>query len=90
MSYAVVLAPEALDDLANLPLPVQNLIENELRRLGADPVSLSRPAHFPYVQAQCYKLETTHDDVRHFITILFRYSQDELSIEVFAIAVMKL
>ena len=86
MSYAVVLAPAALEDLAKLPPPLQNLVEAELKRLAADPVKLSRPSHFPYIPCQMHAIDVPHDQATYYIKVLFRYSQDEQSIEIIGIA----
>jgi mRNA-degrading endonuclease RelE of RelBE toxin-antitoxin system len=86
MSYAVVLAPDALEDLAHLPPPIQNLVEVELRRLAENPTGLSRPSHFPYLPGQIYRIELRIDQLHYYIRILFRYSQDETALEIFGIA----
>jgi len=76
--------------LARLPPPVQNLVEAEVRRLAEDPVHLSRPSIFPYIPCQSYRVTTTHDDVQYFMTVLFRYSQDETTIHIIGIATTRI
>jgi hypothetical protein len=48
MSYDPVITPRAAEDLAALPLPVQNFLELQINRLAEAPSQLSRPAVFPY------------------------------------------
>ena len=85
MSYEVVLQPAAIADLASLPLPVQNAVEQHLNRLASDPVGLSRPSVLPYPPCQMFPFQVELDGVRWFITVLFRFSADEEEIRVFAI-----
>jgi mRNA-degrading endonuclease RelE of RelBE toxin-antitoxin system len=86
VNYAVVIAPEALNDLDQLPSRVRQEVEYGIRRLATDPVRLSKPSTFPYVPAQCYRIKGSHGRSAFFITVLFRYSRDETAIEIFAIA----
>ena len=85
MSYGVNLAPEAREDLAKLPSQIRSQVEQALARLADAPTALSRPSHFPYVPAQAYELEYQLDETEYFITILFRYSQDERDLIILAI-----
>jgi len=85
MSYGVALAPEALEDLAKLPLGIRARVEQALVRLAESPTALSRPSHFPYVPAQAYELHYQLESTEYFVTILFRYAQDEQTLIVLAI-----
>ena len=74
MSYAVVLGPEAEEDLARLPPLVASFLLDELDRLAADPVALSRPSHVPYPpNAQAFRTRFEHEGVRYFFHIQFKY-----------------
>ncbi len=86
MSYAVILEPEAERDLSSLPPVLQQLVEISLRQLASDPVHLSRPTHFPYIQAQMYRAELEFEQSRYIAIIIFRYSQDETTLHVLQIA----
>jgi len=90
MSYGVVVTDEALSDFQRLPRPLQQRVEYEIRRLAGDPVRLSRPSAFPYVPAQCYRIEGSHEGGTWFITVLFRYSADETTIEIFGMPFMQI
>ena len=86
MSYEVVLQPEAISDLASLPLPVQNAVEQNLNRLANDPPGHSRPSAFPYPPCQISQFHLDDvDGIDWYITILFRYSSSEEEIRVIAI-----
>lgn len=74
MSYAVVFTRPAIEDLARIPTPVIDVLRSELDKLAANPVSVSRPAHFPYPQCQMHQFFCIADGDRHVVTILFRYA----------------
>ena len=85
MSYGVVMSPGALEDLDKFPLPLQQWVEAEIRRLAAAPVQISVPSRFPYLPGQCLRIETRFDEHTWSATILFRYTQDESYIEILGI-----
>jgi mRNA-degrading endonuclease RelE of RelBE toxin-antitoxin system len=85
MSYGVALAPEALEDLARLPPEIRSRVEQALARLAGSPTALSRPSHFPYLPAQAYELQYQLESTEYFVTILFRYAQDEQNLVILAI-----
>lgn len=86
MSFDPIISPSAAEDLVALPIQVQNVVEQEINRLAADPVRLSRRAVSPpYPAGQMYQFEHDFEDVRYLITVLFRYGQDERTVEIFAI-----
>jgi hypothetical protein len=85
MGYGIILAPEAVEDLAKLPPDIRARVERDLRRLAEDPTALSRPSHFPWVPCQAYEVEYQGDATEYFITILFRYAADEQNLFILAI-----
>ena len=85
MSYGVILAPDALEDLAKLPPDIRARVEQDIRRLAQSPTALSRPSHFPYLPCQAYEVEYQGDAVEYFITILFRYAVDEQNLLILAV-----
>ena len=87
MSYRTILESPAKSDLAALPRPLQLVVRSELRRLAGSPVTLSRPAVFPYPPgSQLYHFH--HDpggDTWHHFVVLFRYGQDEATLHIIGI-----
>lgn len=88
MSYAVVFGPRAEDDFHNIGDPVlQSFVLDELDKLAADPVGLSRRAGFPHPLGQKYQFwspdRTTH------ITLLFQYGQRENEIHLLDIGIVR-
>ncbi len=88
MSFAVVLSPEAEEDLGKLPPLVASYVLDELDRLAANPGGLRRPSHFPYLPgAQAFHCEPyEHEGVRYFPYVQFKYGQDEQSLYILFIA----
>ena len=82
MSYDVAISNQALEDLADLPLPVANFVEQAIRRLAEDPTKLGRPCRFPYPLGQIYELEHDFEDYRYYLAILFKYGQDERTLHI--------
>jgi hypothetical protein len=89
MSYAVELTQTAERDLAGLqPLLASHVLE-QLDRLAAAPVRLSRRGAFPHPLHQKYQFPWPPDAPREAdVTILFRYSQDETTLEIVGIGVV--
>lgn len=89
MNYDPIFSPEAEEDFWRLPPPIQNLVSTHLRKLAASPTTMSRPSSFPYIE-KAMRSDLDDDSVfdgrRHYIAILFRYGQDERTLEIIAIA----
>jgi len=87
MNYEVILSPQAEQDFSALPLPLQNYLEHQLQRLAASPTTDTRPAAFPYpTGSQLFQPdEVVLDEQCHEFTILFRYGQDEKSLQIVGI-----
>ena len=89
MSYAVELTPVAEGDLDSLPPMLASHVLEQLDRLAADPVRLSRRGSFPHPLYQKYQFYWPPDAPREAeVTILFRYSQDETTLEIVGIGVV--
>jgi mRNA-degrading endonuclease RelE of RelBE toxin-antitoxin system len=92
MSYDVVLMPRAEAHLNSIPEEFRLIIETKLQDLAEAPVSLSRPAVFPYPPgSQLYEFDVDYGGSfwDHF-AILFRYGQDESTLIVIGIGHSKL
>jgi hypothetical protein len=87
MAYQLVLSPEADSDLKSFPSALREHVVASLKRLAENPVALSRPSHFPYPpNCQLFRPEPFfHEDDRHESMVLFRYAQDETSLQIIAI-----
>ena len=85
MSYEPVITPRAAEDLAALPLPVQNFLEQQINRLAEAPSQLSRPAVFPYPPGQMSEFEHELEGVHYHLTVHFRFGQDERTLIIYAI-----
>lgn len=90
MPYTVILSPQAEADFLSFPPGLQSFIEQNINRLAENPVQLSRRGAFPYPEnAQLFHFDHPNlDGKAHFFTILFRYSQDETTIEIIGIGHM--
>jgi hypothetical protein len=90
MSYVAKLTPDAEADLARLPPMVASHVLDQLDRLAADPVGLSQPPSFPHPLYQKYQFPWPPDGpLESMLTILFVYSQDETTIEVVGIGIVR-
>lgn len=87
MDYDVILSPHAERDFLAFPLPLQNFVESHIHKLAADPINLSRKSVFPYPEGgQIYQFHHPNfDGYRHDFTILFRYGQDEQTLQIVGI-----
>ena len=72
MIYDVVFGPSAGEDFDNIGDPVlQSHVLDELDKLAADPVRLSRRAGFPHLLGQKYQFWSPDRTV--YFTVLFIY-----------------
>ena len=79
MSWDLDYTDATLQELAAVPLELQEAVESHLRRLAAAPVSLSHKAVFPYASpGQIFQFTvTTMAGQLHHFTVFFLYDQDE-------------
>ena len=78
MSYAVEFTRQADEDLARLPPLTASAVLDAIDRLAQDPIGLSRPSRFPYLPGrQMYQFWTKTSEGDYWVTVFFRYGQDE-------------
>jgi len=83
MSYGISLTPDVEADLARLPAMLASHVLDQLDRLAADPVGLSRPPAFPHPLYQKYQFFFPPEaPPEAHVTILFQFSQDETSLHI--------
>jgi mRNA-degrading endonuclease RelE of RelBE toxin-antitoxin system len=87
VSYGIIVSREAVEDLRGLTPPAQDLVNDELEKLAADPLSRGTRSHFPYRVGQMYQFAGRFDDRTHHFTVLFKFTVDERNLYVYAIAV---
>jgi hypothetical protein len=87
MAYHPILSPQARKDLASFSGPMRQHIVAALRMLAADPVGLSSPSFLPYPpDCLLFRPNPFFDDRgRHEFMALFRYGQDEVSLQIIGI-----
>jgi hypothetical protein len=78
MRYGIEFTPRADDDFNALPPVVASKVLDELDELAKDPAARSRPSHFPHLPGrQLFQSRIETEGDVWWITILFRYAQDE-------------
>ena len=84
MSYELEYADRAVEELAALPLELQGVVEANLLRLAASPVTLSRRVAFPYAApGQLFDFNVASaDGVVHRFTVFFLYVANEQALHV--------
>jgi len=85
MPFGVEWAPRGDDDYNRLPPLLASRVLEEIDKLAANPLHLSRPAKGPNQLYQRHVFLCEHDGEEVVVTIVFQYSQDELSIEIMGI-----
>lgn len=87
MSYSVEFTPPADEALAALPPLVASGVLDGIDRLVDDPVRLGKPSHFPYRPGrQMYQFWVEAEATRWWMTVFFRYAQDEERIVILDLA----
>jgi hypothetical protein len=88
VNYEVTLAPQAEEDLAGLPPPLQQYVEQQLLRLAADPLGLGRRSVSPPYPPRCQLFQPSpvlYNGRSHEFTILFRCTVDETALQIIGI-----
>ena len=92
MPYAVIFTPEAEDNLQNIahadPLLASRILD-EAERLAQDPTSLSSPGGVPFLPQQRYSFWFDPQEKKTHIHLFFQYGQDEQSIWITGIGVVR-
>ena len=86
MSYALVITPAAADQLRALPAELAEFIRLQLARLSENPTASSKPASILQPRGQLFELKYDRGGVVVWISIIFRFGQDEQSLFVEHIA----
>ena len=90
MSYAVSLTPDAESDLSRLPALLASYVLDQLDLLAENPVALSKPPSFPHPLFQKYQFFWPPDGpAETHVTILFHYSQDETTLHIVGIGIVR-
>jgi hypothetical protein len=90
MSYGVEFTPRADEAFDQFPPMVATTVLDRLDDLAKDPVGLGRPSHFPYLPGRQLYQFWVESDGRWWVTLLFRFSQDEqrlIVLDVFGVQV---
>lgn len=82
MSYSVEVGPQAIEDLARLPVAVQRAVLEAMRLMAAEPTRRSRPAPPPYPPGMLYREDIPVEGVTCLLDVVFRYAQDEQTLHV--------
>jgi hypothetical protein len=82
MRYSVEVGPEAVEDLARLPVSVQRAILTSLRQLAAAPSRLARPTRPPYTPGMLYRAELPVEGALCLLDVVFQYGQDEQTLHI--------
>jgi hypothetical protein len=77
MRYGVEFTRAADDAFAQLTPMVASTVLDRLDDLAQDPLTLGRPSHFPYLPGRQLYPFWAESDGRWWVTILYRFSQDE-------------
>lgn len=75
--YAVVVTPAAAAQLAAFPLELQQFVQEQLVRLQDNPTSLSKPATLLLPQGQLFEFKYESGDAVVWVSVIFRFGQDE-------------
>jgi hypothetical protein len=87
MSYEIILSPAAEEQFVNLPPLVQQFVEDKLNRLAENPRdALHQHGRFLGLATLYCVEENVYDQETHVFYIPFRFGQDEMSIQILAIA----
>ena len=88
MSYRVVFGTRAEEDFEHIADPIlQSHVLDQLDRLAADPLALSRRGGFPHLFGQKYQFWSP--DHRTHFTVLFVFGEGEDVIHVLDIGVVR-
>lgn len=92
MPYSVVFTPEAEADLARIagddPL-LASLILDHADRLAQAPTELSHRGGMPFLPGQRYPFWAQGDDGRQWVNLFFQYGQDEQTLWITGIGVVR-
>lgn len=87
MSYSIVIVPAAAGQLAALPAELAEFTRLQLGRLSANPTALSKSTSILQPPGQLFEVKYERGGVVVWISIIFRFGQDEQNLFVEDIAV---
>ena len=87
MPYSLIITPTAETQLLALPPELAQFVRQQLQWLIQDPVARSKPAPSLYSRGQLFEVHYERGGVSVWVSIIFRYGQDEESLHVEDIAV---
>jgi hypothetical protein len=82
LPYRLIITPAVEAQLLNLPRALERFAREQLALLGQDPVGLSKPAPLLYRRGQLFEAHYARGGVYVWVSIIFRYGQDEESIHI--------
>src|SRR5438445_13570788 len=87
MAYHVRLSPTAAANVRKLAKPLRKHVRDHLRDLAASPTTHSKPAVFPFPPRSqiSHAPDLIDDEGTHHFVVLFRYGQDEETLEVIGV-----
>jgi hypothetical protein len=87
MSYQLVVEPFAEAQLSALPAQLANMIQQQLQRLAANPVVVSKRTALLQPNGQLFEFHEAAGGISVWVSVIFRYGQDEQTLHVEHIAV---
>ena len=82
MSYTVIITPAAARQLTDLPGQLAEFIREQLLHLMENPAVLSKPATILQPRGQLFEFKYDSGGVVVWISVIFRYGQDEQTIHI--------
>lgn len=82
MSYSLILTVAAEAQLRALPEPLGGFVREQIQRLRQSPSALSRPASVLHARGQLFEFHYDRGGVSVWVSVIFRYGQDEQTLHV--------
>jgi hypothetical protein len=77
VGYTIVVTPEAAAQLAALPTQLSDFVREQLARLMVEPTLLSKPTTMLQPRGQLFELKYNSGGVVVWVSVIFRFGQDE-------------
>jgi hypothetical protein len=82
MAYALVVTPAAEAQLSALPIPLAQFVRQQLQLLIQATSALSKPAPILHPRGKLFEIHYDHAGASAWVSIIFRYGQDEQTLHV--------
>lgn len=82
MSYALIVTPTAEAQLRGLPAELGQFVRDQLTHLGESPTTLSKPATLLQARGQLFEIQYDSGGVTIWVSVIFRFGQDEQTLHV--------